>query len=107
MVSLECCLFNLVGRSITAGGKATRLHPSDCDPHCRLRLLAGKSLRDELTLADVGKYVEVDRSLLPEVFSDSPPPQELMHPKGGCRGLQVTKALSASLPGSLMAILIN
>ena len=69
-----------------------------------MRLLAGKSLRDELTMADVNKYVEVDRSLLPEVFSDSPPPQELMHPKGGCSGLQVTKESSALLPGSLMAV---
>lgn len=58
--------------------------------------MAGKSLRDRLTVEDCAKYVQIDPRLLPEVFPAEVPKQEKMHPRGGCQGLKV-------LCGSLIA----
>ena len=57
---------------------------------CRDEILTYKRLELELGPEDFGKYVTLNKELLPEVFwEEGPPTWEQFHPKGGCPGLQV------------------
>lgn len=69
--------------------------------------MAKKSLADQLAFADCNKYVEVESSLLPEIFAVERPKRESMHPKGGCPGLSVssTSTINAEPLGNTITIL--
>ena len=66
---------------------------SSCDAfqlHCRESIVSDKWITDELESSDIGSYMGIPRNLLPEIFfEDELPPWEELHPRGGCRGLEV------------------
>ena len=60
------------------------------DSGCRESIVSDKWIIDELESSDVGSYMGLPRGLLPEVFfEDELPVWEELHPRGGCRGLEV------------------
>lgn len=70
--------------------------PSELSLHslCRESIVSDKWITEEVESSDVGSYMGVPRDLLPEVFFEEDlPPWEELHPRGGCRGLEVKDAL--------------
>ena len=53
--------------------------------------MSDKWITEDLESSDVGSYMGVPRNLLPEIFFEEElPAWEELHPRGGCRGLEVS-----------------
>lgn len=65
---------------------------------CRESIVSDKWITEELEAIDVGSYLGLPRNLLPEVFFESGlPVWEELHPRGGCRGLEVPSSLDVPI----------
>ena len=60
--------------------------------------MSDKWITEELESSDVGSYMGVPRNLLPEIFFEEElPAWEELHPRGGCRGLEVRSYSSSHM----------